>query len=535
MCSNPVSTCIKKSTCILLLALLFISLKSFGQNLFQRTYGNSLDDYATSIRTTSDQGYIMTGSTWIGQGLERIWLIKLNASGDTVWTRYFSGPNSAGGTEEVLQTSDGGFLVASGGSYMLGNTNVYLVKFDSTGTLVWSRSIGGPGKDYIKSVAELDDGGFIMAGYTESFGAGNGDLLLIKTDESGNPVWMETFGGTGYEIGLCIRKTSDLGFIIAGRTASYGAGNQDILLIKTDSSGALAWAKTYGGPDNDYGYTVLETPSGFLLAGVSLGFGAGAGDVVAIRTDFSGNIIQSKTLGGDAADGASYMVATSDGNYLISGNTNSFGDGSSDCYLLKINDTLDLLWSSSYGGSDFDYASTVAETEDDGIIIAGQTKSYGTGGADIFVIKTNAGGFSGCSNQIAPATVESSPAMITGSPLLQISTPTLATSPLNTTASSGLTVSDPCIVTSSGDGPESTTINIFPNPCQRDISILLSNTLKSATINLFNTLGKSVFELKEVSGKEYNLLLPSLPNGIYRVVITENHVIVAESNLSVLK
>jgi len=157
--------------------------------------------------------------------------------------------------------------------------------------ITFERTYGGTGYDYGNSVQETQDGGYIIAGVTESFGAGEYDVYLIKTDSIGDTIWTKTYGGTDDDFGYSVQETQDGGFIIAGRTSSFGAGNGDVYLIKTDAVGATVWTKTYGGTDDDGGCSVQETQDGgFIIAGWTNSFGAGWEDVYLIKTDSLGNV-----------------------------------------------------------------------------------------------------------------------------------------------------------------------------------------------------------------------------------------------------
>jgi len=155
----------------------------------------------------------------------------------------------------------------------------------------WWRTYGGTTYDEGCSVQQTSDGGYIIAGHTLSFGAGRDDVYLIKTDASGDTQWTRTYGGTSYDFGCSVQQTSDSGYIIAGLTMSFGSGNGDVYLIKTNASGDTLWTKTYGGMNDDFGYSVRQTSDGgYIVAGLTGSFGAGSDDVYHIKTDANGNV-----------------------------------------------------------------------------------------------------------------------------------------------------------------------------------------------------------------------------------------------------
>ena len=187
--------------------------------------------------------------------------IPLQAQG-IEWEDIFGGVNNDKGYS-VQETSDGGYILAGYTySFGTGESDVYLIKLDSNGDTIWTKTYGGDSYDVGYSVQETSDGGYIIVGYTYSFGAGESDVYLIKTDSNGNVLWTKTFGGASYDMGYSVQETSDGGYIITGYTDSFGAGGSDVYLIKTDSNGNIAWTRTYGGSSSEAGYSVRETPDG---------------------------------------------------------------------------------------------------------------------------------------------------------------------------------------------------------------------------------------------------------------------------------
>jgi hypothetical protein len=233
----------------------------------------------------------------------------------------------------------------------------------SQGNEVWNKTFGGSDGDWGLSVQQTTDGGFIITGETSSYGAGDGDV------------------------------TTDGGFIITGQTTSYGAGGIDIRLIKTDSQGNEMWSKTFGGADYDRGYSVQQTTDGgYIITGSTESYGAGDGDVWLIKTDSQGNEMWSKTFGGADYDRGHSVQQTTDGGYIITGSTESYGAGDADIWLIKTDSQGNEVWSKTFGGAEYDFGHSVQQTTDGGYIITGYTKSYGAGDADIWLIKTDSQG-----------------------------------------------------------------------------------------------------------------------------------------------
>ncbi len=386
--------CLLASAAVVLLPAGFSSNRALAQapapeTAWTKTFGGSNYDIGNSVQQTSDGGYIIAGNTQsFGAGLSDAWLIKTDASGNKVWDKTFGGSSWDVGSS-VQQTKDGGYIIAG---YTGPWYDVWLIKTDSSGTLEWDKTFGGTAGayDYGYSVQQTSDGGYIIAGYTQSFGAGDWDVWLLKTDASGNKVWDKTFGGSDEDYGYSVQQTSDGGYIIAGITKSFGAGDADVWLLKTDSSGNKVWDNTFGGSDVDYGYSVQQTSDGgYIIAGFTKSYGAGWRDVWLLKTDSLGNKEWAQTFGGSSYDEGSSVQQTSDGGYIITGYTIPFGAGRSDhdVLLIKTDSSGNKVWDKTSGGSNEDYGKSVQQTSDGGYIVAGGTESYGAGNSDVWLIK----------------------------------------------------------------------------------------------------------------------------------------------------
>lgn len=210
----------------------------------------------------------------------------------------------------------------------------------------WDNTYGGRGRDWGQSVIQTSDGGYILVGRTSSFGKGKDDVYLVKADRIGKEQWSRTYGGRKFDMGFSVQETSDGGFIIVGSTSSFGKGYYDVYLIKTNESGYVEWSETFGGKDDDWGFSVKETlDNGYIIAGWTASFGSGKDDVYLIKTDAYGNEEWSNTYGGRDFDLGFSVQQTEDGGYIIVGWTSSFGKGRGDVYLIKTDEKGSKEWS----------------------------------------------------------------------------------------------------------------------------------------------------------------------------------------------
>jgi len=385
-----------KRILLILILIAIVSLMQIAQakpNLWQKTYGKSNDDEAKAITPTRDGGYIVAG--WTSSfGKSDVYLIKIDKNGNKIWQKTY-GESDLSGAEAITPTEDGGYIVAGWtGLFGNGNEYVYLIKIDENGNKIWQKTYGGSYDDEAEAITPTEDGGYIVAGWIKSFGNGNEDVYLIKIDKNGNKIWQKTYGGSGNDRAYTITPTKDGGYIVAGYTDSFGNGKKDVYLIKIDENGNKIWQRTYGGIDWDVANAITPTKDGgYIVAGDTISFGKrGSVDVYLIKIDKDGNKVWQRAFGGSGSDIANAITPTEDGGYIVAGYTDSFGNGNEDVYLIKIDKNGNKIWQKTYGGSDYDEANAITPTRDGGYIVAGWTDSFGNGGEDVYLIKIDKNG-----------------------------------------------------------------------------------------------------------------------------------------------
>ncbi len=307
--------------------------------------------------------------------------------------KTFGGANIDAGYA-VQQTTDGGYIITGWTqSFGAGTSDVYLIKTDSNGDTLWTKTFGGTAADVGLAIQQTTDGGYIITGWTQSFGAGSYDIYLIKTNSAGNLLWTKTIGGANQNLGYSVQQTTDGGYIINGNVQIIPFGFYYVHLIKTNANGDTLWTKTFGGTTGGEGWCVHQTTDGgYIITGKTTSFGSGAYDAYLMKTDVNGNLLWTKTYGNSNYDEGTSVQQTTDGGYIFTGGTTRLSSGYSDVLLIKTNSNGDTLWTKSFGGAYHDYGYSVKQTSDGGYIVAGRTDKFGTGSNDGYLIKTNANG-----------------------------------------------------------------------------------------------------------------------------------------------
>ncbi|PKL31802.1 hypothetical protein CVV43_01595 [Candidatus Saccharibacteria bacterium HGW-Saccharibacteria-1] len=414
-----------------------------------KTWGGTSTDEGTSITQSSDGGYAIMGSTHsFGVGLLDVFISKYSTDGILSWSRAFGGANFDYGNA-ITQISDGGYIITGRtNSFGSGDYDMFIAKYSNEGNLSWSKTWGGTGYDDGTSIIQSSDGGYTVAGTTTSFGAGSNDMFISKYSADGNLLWNKTWGGASYENGKAITQTSDGGYVVTGSTYSFGSGHYDMAIAKYSIDGNLLWNKTWGSNGEESARSIAQTSDGgYVVAGYTYSFGAGDSDIFIAKYSAEGNLSWNKTWGGLGFDSLGAIIQTNDG-YAITGLTSSFGAGNRDVFTVKYSTDSNLSWNKTWGGSSNDYGEAIIQSGDGGYIVTGGTGSFGAGSSDMFMAKYSAGGtMTGC-----PSSICQSPTATTTSPTATITIPTA------TTTSPTATITIPTATTTNIDLTDSETL-----------------------------------------------------------------------------
>jgi hypothetical protein len=400
---------------------------------WQKALGGSNSDYAYDIAQTSEGSYIVVGETSSNDGnvsgnhgSADAWAVKLNFSGAVEWQTCLGG--SSGDWAYSVQTTDGGGCILAGAtssndgnvSGNHGSADAWVVKLNFSGAVEWQRCLGGSGWDEARSIKQTSDGGYIVAGTTNSNDGnvsgnhGSADIWVVKLNSSGSIEWQKCLGGSGWDEGWSIQQTNDKGYVVAGSTNSNDGdvsgnhGSSDFWVVKLDLTGAIQWQKCLGGSSDDETRSIKQSSDGgYIVAGTTnsnegnVSGSHGGSDFWVVKLDSAGVIQWQKCLGGSDLEEACSIMQTVDGGYIVSGTTNSNdgnvsgNHGMLESWVVKLDPVGSIQWQKCLGGSSDEDARSIRQTVDSGFIIAGSTQSsdgdvlgyHLESGGDIWVVK----------------------------------------------------------------------------------------------------------------------------------------------------
>ena len=386
-----------------------VKVDAFGNEQWSQTYSKGPSwDSPRSMAYTSDGGFILAGcaefsSPWWSQA----WLVKTNSTGDVEWD-YTYGANvgfRSTYADSVIETSDSGYAVA-GYRYLNGDlTDFWLFKTDANGVMLWNKNYGGPNQQDAWTLIETSDGGYAIIGTTESLGAGGDDFWLVKTDANGTKEWDKTYGGTQDDIPRSVVQICNGGYALAGHTKSFGAGDFDAWLVRTDADGNDLWDKTYGDANEDRVNSLIHTrDGGYALAGTTKSFGAGDSDFWLIKlapdevcVEEPCGVVEEWVARYDAGswDRARALAVDASGNVYVTGESNKAGTGW-DYTTVKYDPNGNELWAAGYdgpgGGCEIDWCYALAVDGSGNVHVTGESWGGDVSGYDYATIKYDTNG-----------------------------------------------------------------------------------------------------------------------------------------------
>lgn len=306
---------------------------------------------------------------------------------DTLWTKTYGGPGNDYAHYMDI-TEDDGFIIT--GSYFQGeaNSDFYLIRTDQQGNPLWTQTYGGDYYDGGRWLFQTSDNGYFVTGIDRSYNFGDNNIHVFKTDSNGNMLWAKSYGGE-HEDGVAAgQPTTDGGCILIGYTASFSNGSMDVWLLRLDADGDTLWTKTYGGENYDFGASVTQTPDQGYFVICSINYGFDDQGLTLIKTDPDGDSLWARRYFGNNEFGAS-IIPTADNAYLILANTLASGD-ELDIRLIKIEDDGDTLWSKIIAGPEIVLGNSIQQSADGGFIICGSAGPYFD--QDIYIVKTDSDG-----------------------------------------------------------------------------------------------------------------------------------------------
>ena len=344
---------------------------------WDKTFGGGGFDVATAMQQTMDGGYIIAGFTtaFVSYGA---WVLKLDSNGNVIWEKTYGDDTEI---TSLHQTSDGGYVLTGYVFYVVETppgqpkdiaVDILVLKLDVNGNVIWHKTYDGTGNEENPSVKQTNDGGYVVAAYTDTVAGDERNLWILRLDSTGNIVWEKTYGTSGKEgyhnsseMSISIQVTSDGGYIIADHTAG------DFWILRLDGNGNIIWNKVYGGVLGDAAFSIQQTSEGgYVVAGSTGSFG-NMGDAWILKLDPSGDISWQKTYGGDDTDFTTSIEQTADGGYVSVGATASFGDESFNLWILRLSSSGNIIWQKVYSGEwSGNPLAQVMQTPDGGFIVS---------------------------------------------------------------------------------------------------------------------------------------------------------------------
>jgi len=480
-----------------------------------------------SIVQSADGGFVIGGTYYsIAPQYDNFYAIKLDSMGNLKWTNSIGGYmyHHSGSDDgySITKSYDGGYaLVGRTLLYGAGEFDVYVVKLDSSGTRQWSKSIGGSNWDQGFSIIQTKDFGYAITGATESFGAGSNDVYVIKLDSAGGIQWTRTIGGAGDDQGYSIIQTTDRGYAITGFTNSYGAGGYDVYVVKLDSAGNLQWTKTIGGSKGDDGYSIIQSSDGgYAITGVTESFNDTIyGDVYVIKLDSGGNLKWTRTIGDTIGEDIGQSIIQADnGDFVITGYTSSYGAGYDDVYFIRLDTLGNLLQTRTFGGIEADYGESIIKTKNKGFAICGFTSELRSPWDDVFILTLDSLG-NNCDSSGRGGKIDSGGIAGSGGSITSYDSGRVETG--GSSFSHG-TITNICGTINSVANIKSISNNfeLSPNPCTNTLNISFETPTNLSSIQIMDITGRVLLTYDlPLTTNDYPIDVSSISSGMYFIRI----------------
>lgn len=505
----------------------------YGQNQFQHIYGGVNHERGQTLLETYNNRYLFNGATTsYGQGSADAIMIKTDNAAQILWAKVY-GLSDFDNSEFAIESPDGGYVGVGRSTTAIGSgfTDAWIFKTDSNGVLQWSKAYGNNGTNdgFVQAINSI--GGFTFVGNTRSIGAGSDDVFLVHTDLNGDTIFTRSYGTPELEIGIGVIQTANGDYVICGRQVVFtnGIPESDGVILRTDINGNLLWSKLYGDSLWEEFQSIREMPNGDLvIAGSTVSFGAGDYDILVVRTDANGQLISDYAYGGPKTDAAYNLIVNPDLSMVLSGYTEGLGyghrtngDDSTNVFLLKVQEDGTLDWMMTYGDGLLDEAYRSAKTSDGGYMISGYTTDYTPqDSTQMLFVKTDANGLSGCHEQPVTPIFNSVLMHDTLAGFLQSSVVNVSNA-----NSIELTINpinnDACLFASINDSQQLDNISVFPNPFTNQLVVDFKAN-KVSTLCLSDIQGRIVICKNVSNQKEFTFDTSSLESGIYFLKISSS-------------
>jgi Secretion system C-terminal sorting domain len=497
----------------ILILMCLISIQLIAQTTFQKTYLSTNYDYSygREIIQTSDGGYATIGNVTYPITYDSdILLHKYDANGTIIWSKTYGGTLDEYG-KSIQQTTDGGYII-TGFKEQVSADDFYIIRTNNVGDTIWTKAItGNLSGESGHSIIETSTGDFAACGFTTGYGAGGSDVYIVKLNSSGSILWTKTYGAANSDEGNKIMETSDGGYIVAGKSINSISYYDDAFILKTDINGNLIWNKTYGTSSNDdRAEDIYQLPSpdkGFIIVGDTYSAGLTL-DFYVTKTDSLGVELWSYAYNGGGTDYANSVCPNGTGGFLIAGSTYSFGGD--DELLLNIDANGNIIWSKTYGIPGSAYARSIIPTSDGGFVFSGELSD------NVLLVKTDASGNSGC-NQNNVTLTRTAISNVTNSNFSEMSGGVEYYSPI-VVGTPSTTENTICLSVSIEEQQDDFIITIYPNPFSTSTTIKFENVIgETYRLDVFNYTGKLVRSITNIADNQVTLNKENLNSGIYLV------------------